>query len=219
MRTFNIIAGLHSDPALPPTDPLALPQVLTPLAAYGHAESDLIERVDISGDGGIVKCVARGVRRPRCPLQRSRAALFTPPLPTRRILSRSPPLRPTAHFPPTRYVIRKGDGAAAKKGAQISAHYDGKLTDGKGFDSSRKRGQPFKFGLGGGQVIKGWDLGFNGMQVGEKAVLEITSQYVSGRASCAGPGRARSPRANLLNAPTASSTHLCRATAPAVLAA
>jgi FKBP-type peptidyl-prolyl cis-trans isomerase len=76
--------------------------------------------------------------------------------------------------------VRQGEGAPAKKGAQIQAHYDGKLTDGKGFDSSRKRGQPFKFGLGGGQVIKGWDLGFNGMQVGEKAVLEISSQYVSG---------------------------------------
>ena len=48
------------------------------------------------------------------------------------------------------------------------AHYDGKLVDGKQFDSSRKRNSPFQFALGGGQVIKGWDRGFEGMQVGEK---------------------------------------------------
>ena len=49
--------------------------------------------------------------------------------------------------------------------------------DGKEFDGSRKRGQPFGFNLGGGQVIQGWDKGFQGMSVGELSVLEITSEY------------------------------------------
>jgi peptidylprolyl isomerase len=58
----------------------------------------------------------------------------------------------------------------------VHAHYDGKdAATGKQFDSSRKRGQPFTFPLGGGRVIQGWDLGFNGMKVGEKAILQIDS--------------------------------------------
>jgi hypothetical protein len=154
-------SGSHAQqpPPLAPHTPCAPPSPQhLPLPA-------LIEKVDITGDGGIVK-----------------------------------------------YIVQKGEGAQAKKGAQIAAHYDGKLVDGKQFDSSRKRGQPFKFGLGafasclrllarqrpfflarpsrpplsphlrrppsgsplstgGGQVIKGWDMGFVGMQVGEKAIL------------------------------------------------
>jgi FKBP-type peptidyl-prolyl cis-trans isomerase len=76
--------------------------------------------------------------------------------------------------------------------ARPQAHYDGKLVDGKQFDSSRKRNSPFKFGLGGGQVIKGWDQGFLGMQVGEKAVLAIKSEYGYGAAGAGGviPGGA-----------------------------
>ena len=55
-----------------------------------------------------------------------------------------------------KHIIARGDGAAAQKGQTVSAHYDGKLaSDGKQFDSSRKRGQPFTFPLGGGRVIKG----------------------------------------------------------------
>ncbi len=48
-----------------------------------------------------------------------------------------------------------GNGAEAKAGQTVSVHYTGWLTDGKKFDSSKDRGQLFKFKLGGGQVIKG----------------------------------------------------------------
>lgn len=66
----------------------------------------------------------------------------------------------------------------------MNAHYDGKLAaDGKQFDSSRKRGQPFSFPLGGGRVIKGWDVGFASMNVGEKAVLELKPDYGYGAVS------------------------------------
>ncbi len=73
-----------------------------------------------------------------------------------------------------------GTGAEAIAGHDISVHYTGWLYDaaapehkGKKFDSSRDRGQPFNFGLGGGQVIKGWDQGFAGMKVGGQRTLII----------------------------------------------
>jgi FKBP-type peptidyl-prolyl cis-trans isomerase FkpA len=55
----------------------------------------------------------------------------------------------------------------------VSVHYTGWLTDGKKFDSSKDRGQPFQFALGAGQVIKGWDEGVQGMKIGGKRKLTI----------------------------------------------
>lgn len=69
--------------------------------------------------------------------------------------------------------IRVGNGAEAKAGQTVSVHYTGTLTDGKKFDSSHDRGQPFKFKLGGGQVIKGWDQGVAGMKIGGLRKLTI----------------------------------------------
>ena len=71
--------------------------------------------------------------------------------------------------------VQAGEGAEAKVGQQVTVHYTGWLTDGKKFDSSRDRGQPFKFGLGAGQVIKGWDEGVAGMKVGGRRRLIIPS--------------------------------------------
>jgi FKBP-type peptidyl-prolyl cis-trans isomerase len=81
---------------------------------------------------------------------------------------------PTAPEPPmTTTVLKKGKGPAAKTGDKVSVHYVGTLTDGTKFDSSRDRKTPFEFALGAGQVIKGWDQGVVGMQVGEKRKLVI----------------------------------------------
>ena len=66
-----------------------------------------------------------------------------------------------------------GDGAEARAGQTVSVHYTGTLTDGTKFDSSRDRGQPLQFGLGSGQVIKGWDEGVAGMKVGGRRRLVI----------------------------------------------
>jgi len=69
--------------------------------------------------------------------------------------------------------IKVGTGEAAVAGKQVRVHYTGWLTDGKKFDSSLDRGQPFVFPLGGGQVIKGWDEGVAGMKIGGKRQLRI----------------------------------------------
>jgi len=69
--------------------------------------------------------------------------------------------------------MKEGTGAEAVAGKQVTVHYTGTLTDGKKFDSSVDRGQPFKFVLGAGQVIRGWDLGVAGMKVGGKRKLTI----------------------------------------------
>jgi FKBP-type peptidyl-prolyl cis-trans isomerase FkpA len=66
-----------------------------------------------------------------------------------------------------------GKGAEAKAGQNVTVHYTGWLTDGKKFDSSKDRNEPFVFPLGGGRVIKGWDEGVQGMKVGGKRKLTI----------------------------------------------
>ena len=123
--------------------------------------------------------------------------------------TRAPPIRqrllytlllPLSQTPPT--------------GANVKAHYVGKLTDGSDFDSSRKRGRPFTFvrfgrgrqapylsrsltpfplarlraaqDIGQGRVIKGWDAGIATMQKGEKAVFTIAPDYGYGAAGAGG---------------------------------
>ena len=70
-------------------------------------------------------------------------------------------------------IEQEGFGDSAEIGMSVSVHYTGKLEDGTEFDSSIPRGQPFTFTLGAGQVIKGWDLGVEGMKIGEKRSLVI----------------------------------------------
>ena len=76
--------------------------------------------------------------------------------------------------------LTPGTGTEAAAGDSVEVHYTGWLTDGKKFDSSKDRGQPFAFLLGGGQVIKGWDEGVAGMKVGGKRQLVIPYQLAYG---------------------------------------
>lgn len=73
-----------------------------------------------------------------------------------------------------------GTGATPAKGKRVSVHYTGRLTDGKKFDSSVDRGQPFEFVLGVGQVIAGWDEGVATMAVGGKRQLTIPGNLAYG---------------------------------------
>ena len=82
--------------------------------------------------------------------------------------------KPTATPSGLKYFeLKKGTGPEAKAGANVKVHYTGWLTDGKKFDSSVDRGQPFEFKLGAGMVIKGWDEGVAGMKVGGTRTLII----------------------------------------------
>ena len=69
--------------------------------------------------------------------------------------------------------LQEGTGESPRQGQRVSVHYTGWLTNGKKFDSSLDRGQPFAFTLGRGQVIAGWDEGVAGMKVGGKRKLTI----------------------------------------------
>ena len=86
-----------------------------------------------------------------------------------------------------------GAGGTARAGQNVSVHYTGWLhdparPDGRGakFDSSKDRGQPFRFALGAGQVIGGWDEGVQGMQIGGTRVLLIPPQLGYGARGAGG---------------------------------
>jgi FKBP-type peptidyl-prolyl cis-trans isomerase FkpA len=86
-----------------------------------------------------------------------------------------------------------GTGAAIKSGQKAAVQYTGWLYEagapdhkGKQFDSSRTGGQPFTFTVGAGEVIKGWDQGVVGMQVGQQRRLVIPSELAYGDAGAAG---------------------------------
>ena len=91
--------------------------------------------------------------------------------------------------------IAVGTGATAVAGKTVKVHYTGWLTDGKKFDSSVDRGQPFSFSLRGGQVIKGWDEGVAGMKVGGKRQLRIPPELGYG---ARGAGGVIPPNATLI---------------------
>lgn len=74
-----------------------------------------------------------------------------------------------------------GKGKAVQEGDTVVIHYNGMLQDGKQFDSSYKRGTPFETQIGAGYVIKGWDIGVLGMQVGGKRKLTIPYEFGYGK--------------------------------------
>lgn len=80
-------------------------------------------------------------------------------------------------------LVKEGEGwERPETGDEVEVHYTGTLLDGTKFDSSRDRGTPFKFKLGQGQVIKGWDQGIKTMKKGENAVLTIPPDLAYGEA-------------------------------------
>lgn len=80
----------------------------------------------------------------------------------------------------------EGAGLAAKKGDKVVVHYTGWLMDDTKFDSSRDRDQPFTFQIGAGRVIKGWEIGVEGMKIGETRTLIIPSELGYGQRGAPG---------------------------------
>jgi FKBP-type peptidyl-prolyl cis-trans isomerase FkpA len=114
--------------------------------------------------------------------------------------SESPPAAPAAAAPPANPVtalqiatLKPGTGAVVGGGQIAVVQYTGWLYEagasdhkGKQFDSSRNAGQPFKFPLGTGSVIKGWDQGVAGMKIGESRRLVIPPELAYGDAGAGG---------------------------------
>lgn len=82
--------------------------------------------------------------------------------------------------------VKVGTGDTAEAGKTVTVHYTGWLTNGTKFDSSKDRGQPFDFPLGGGRVIRGWDEGVQGMKVGGVRKLTIPPELGYGARGAGG---------------------------------
>lgn len=83
-------------------------------------------------------------------------------------------------------TVKEGEGEPVKKRQLVQVHYTGWLTDSTKFDSSHDRGEPLEFALGAGQVIQGWDIGIEGMKLGEIRNLKIPAVLAYG-SSAVGP--------------------------------
>ena len=94
-------------------------------------------------------------------------------------------------------TLKEGDGKTfPKRGDELTMHYTGTLaSNGKKFDSSRDKGRPFKFRIGIGQVIKGWDAGVMKMSLGQRVKLKIPSSMGYG---ARGAGGVIPPNADLV---------------------
>lgn len=91
--------------------------------------------------------------------------------------------------------LQKGQGAAPAPGETVVVHYTGWLTDGRKFDSSKDRGQPFEVEVGRGRVIEGWDVTLAQMRVGDHVRVTIPPELAYGSRS---PGAGIPPNATLV---------------------
>lgn len=78
-------------------------------------------------------------------------------------------------------ILIEGTGPSPKRGDRCRVHYTGWLTNGKKFDSSVDRGEPFVFQVGLGKVIQGWDQGVLSMKVGGKCKFTIPPKLAYGK--------------------------------------
>ncbi|WP_299537997.1 FKBP-type peptidyl-prolyl cis-trans isomerase [uncultured Streptomyces sp.] len=103
----------------------------------------------------------------------------------------SEPVKPEVVLPegaaPTELTVRDlvvGDGQEAKPGRVVQVHYVGiTFESGREFDASWDRGVPFKFAVGGGKVVKGWDRGVRGTRVGGRREIIVPPRLGYGKQS------------------------------------
>ncbi|MFI8002884.1 FKBP-type peptidyl-prolyl cis-trans isomerase [Streptomyces sp. NPDC086010] len=115
----------------------------------------------------------------------------------------SEPTKPVVEVPegepPTELTIRDlvvGDGPEAQPGRVVRVHYVGvTFASGREFDSSWERDQPFKFAVGGGKAVKGWDRGVRGMKAGGRREIIVPPRLGYGKQS---PSAAIPPNSTLI---------------------
>jgi hypothetical protein len=125
------------------------------------------------------------------PVQASAASQCPPATPVSANVPGAPPVPADAKSTTTptglQYIDTvPGTGAIAQVGQTATVHYTGWLPNGTKFDSSRDRGQPFNFPIGGGQVIKGWDEGVANMHVAGQRRLIVPPELAYGTKGAGG---------------------------------
>lgn len=126
---------------------------------------------------------------------RGRRARAVKPQPKTVAVTANPTAAMTTPTGLTYIITRRSEGRQPRPGETVIVNYTGILSDGVKFDSSLDRGQPFKFRLGAGRVIKGWDEGIGKLHVGEQATLIIPPQLGYG---ATGAGGVIPPEATLI---------------------
>ena len=120
----------------------------------------------------------------KCPSGTPSPCAYAATTPTSGALSKEPKVTPPTGPAPTKLVTRDliiGTGPEATSGETVTVNYVGVVySNGKEFDASWRRKEPFTFALGKGQVIKGWDQGIAGMKVGGRRELIIPSALAYG---------------------------------------
>ncbi len=151
--TVTIAAGCHEPREIVPVAPPGLEIARVPTTPQGEGAQALGEQ------GGATETKQNTVKEV--------AAASSPPTPIG---------KPTKTASGLVYeTLKEGTGAVAQSGQVVSMHYTGTLENGKKFDSSRDRNEPFKTRIGVRKVIAGWDEGVPGMKVGERRKLTIPS--------------------------------------------
>ena len=139
-----------------------------------------------SADNSLIKAgeTATSKTSTKCPSGTPAPCALAATTPTSGPLSKEPTVTPPSGAAPTKLETKDlitGTGPEATSGETVTVNYVGVLyTNGKVFDASWKRHEPFTFALGKGQVIPGWDQGIAGMKVGGRRELIIPSALAYG---------------------------------------
>jgi len=164
---------------------LAIPLLAAVLAGCGSSggSSTITVGNENSADNALIKSSSSASTSSTAASSSAASAAKTP---TTGPLSKEPKVTPPKGAAPKKLVTKeliKGTGAEAKAGESVTVNYVGVLyKNGKVFDASWLRKEPFTFSLGKGQVIKGWDQGVVGMKVGGRRELIIPSELAYGKA-------------------------------------
>ncbi len=180
------------------TSPTTIRRTLLTAAALGTAiliagcgsggSSTITVGNENSADSSLIKAgeTATSKTSTKCPSGSPTPCALAATTPTSGPLSKEPTVTPPSGAAPTKLETKDlitGTGPEATSGATVTVNYVGVLyKNGKEFDASWKRHEPFSFALGKGQVIKGWDQGVLGMKVGGRRELIIPAALAYGAA-------------------------------------